>query len=171
MQAIARVNRVFRDKPAALAVDYIGIAAELKAALSHYSPTDQAETGIDEVEAVAAFLDALDVGRAQIHGFDYPAALHGTPSERLAVLPGAIEHILAKDRDIDTGTKHFHEAAAALIKTYKLASGSRQATEHAEEVAFFAAVRSSLDKLDIGGTRSDGGSDFAIQQLINIFTK
>lgn len=61
MQAIARVNRVFRDKPAGLIVDYIGIAAELKSALAHYSQTDQAQTGIDEREAVAAFLDALDV--------------------------------------------------------------------------------------------------------------
>lgn len=167
MQAIARVNRVFRDKPAGLVVDYIGIAAELKAALAHYSQTDQAQTGIDEAEAVAAFLDALDVARTQFHGFDYGAALHGAPSERLAVLPGAIEHILAQYRDSEAGPKRFHDAVAALIKAYKLASGSPQATEHAEEVAFFAAVRSSLGKLDVGGGRSDGGTDFAIQQLVN----
>lgn len=167
MQAIARVNRVFADKPAGLVVDYIGIAAELKAALAHYSQTDQAQTGIEESAAVAAFLDALDVARAQFHGFDYSAALHGNPSERLAVLPGAIEYILAKDRDSDTGTKRFHDAVAALVKAYKLASGSPQATEHAEEVAFFAAVRSSLAKLDVRAQHIDGGSDFAIQQLIN----
>jgi type I restriction enzyme R subunit len=167
MQAIARVNRVFRDKPAGLVVDYIGIAAELKAALAHYSQTDQAQTGIDESEAVAAFLDALDVARTQFHEFDYGAALHGAPSERLAVLPGAIEHILAKYRDSDAGPKRFHDAVAALVKAYKLASGSPQATEHAEEVAFFAAVRSSLGKLDVGSGRNDGGTDFAIQQLVN----
>ncbi|MFT8483306.1 MAG: type I restriction endonuclease subunit R [Gluconobacter cerinus] len=167
MQAIARVNRVFRDKPAGLVVDYIGIAAELKAALAHYSQTDQAQTGIDEAEAVAAFLDALDVARTQFHGFDYGAALHGAPSERLAVLPGAIEHVLSQYRDNDAGPKRFHDAVAALVKAYKLASGSPQATEHAEEVAFFAAVRSSLGKLDVGGGRNDGGTDFAIQQLVN----
>lgn len=169
MQAIARVNRVFAEKPAGLVVDYIGIAAELKAALAHYSQTDQAQTGIDEAEAIAAFLDALDVARAQFHGFDYAAALHGRPGERLAVLPGAIEHILAKDRDSDTatGTKRYQDAVAALVKAYKLASGSPQATQCAEEVAFFAAVRSSLAKLDVGDQRNDGGSDFAIQQLIN----
>ena len=165
MQAIARVNRVFRDKSAGLVVDYIGIAAELKAALAHYSQTDQAQTGIDEAEAVAAFLDALDVARTQFHGFDYSAALHGTPSQRLAVLPGAIEHVLSRERD--GKAKRFHDAVAALVNAYKLASGSPQAIDHAEEVAFFAAVRSSLGKLTVGGGRDDGGTDFAIQQLIN----
>ncbi len=167
MQAIARVNRVFRDKPAGLVVDYIGVAAELKAALAHYSQTDQAQTGIDEAEAVAAFLDALDVARTQFHGFDYSAALHGAPSERLAVLPGAIEHVLAQYRESEAGPKRFHDVIAALVKAYKLASGSPQATEHAEEVAFFAAVRSSLGKLDVGGGRHEGDTDFAIQQLVN----
>jgi type I restriction enzyme R subunit len=167
MQAIARVNRVFRNKPAGLVVDYIGVAAELKEALSHYSQTDQAQTGIDEHEAVAAFLDALDVARSQFHGFDYSAALHGSPGARLAVLPKAIEHVLSEVRDSGTEPKRFHDAVAALVKAYKLASGSAQAIDHAEEVAFFSAVRSSLGKLGIGEWRNDGGTDFAIQQLIN----
>ncbi len=167
MQAIARVNRVFRNKPAGLVVDYIGVAAELKAALAHYSQTDQAQTGIDEAEAVAAFLDALDVARTQFHGFEYAAALRGAPGERLAVLPGAIEHILSKDQNGGEETKRFHDAVTALVKAYKLASGSPQATDHAEEVAFFAAVHSSLGKLKVGGWHDDGGTDFAIQQLIN----
>ncbi|TKA97715.1 type I restriction endonuclease subunit R [Cereibacter changlensis] len=167
MQAIARVNRVFRDKPAGLVVDYIGVAAELKAALAHYSQTDQAQTGIDEAEAVAALLDALDVARVQFHGFDYSAALQGSPGERLAVLPGAIEHILAMDNGAGAGAKRFHDAVAALVRGYKLASGSPQSLEHAEEVAFFAAVRSSLVKLEVGDRRNAGDSDFAIQQLIN----
>lgn len=170
MQAIARVNRVFRNKPAGLVVDYIGVAAELKAALAHYSQTDQAQTGIDESQAIAAFLDALDVARSQLYGFDYVAGIHGTPGERLAVLPGAIEHILEKDRDnhgSHTAQKRFHDSVAALVKAYKLASGSPQATAHGEEVAFFAAVRSSLTKLEARGAGRDGDSDFAIQQLIN----
>jgi type I restriction enzyme R subunit len=167
MQAIARVNRVFKNKPAGLVVDYIGVAAELKEALSHYSQTDQAQTGIDEAEAVAAFLDALDVARTQFHGFDYSAALRGSPGERLAVLPRAIERVLSESRDIGTEPKRFHDAVTALIKAYKLASGSGQAIDHAEEVAFFAAVRSSLGKLNVGEWRSDSGTDFAIGQLIN----
>ena len=71
MQAIARVNRVFRDKPAGLVVDYIGLAADLKKALAHYSGSDRQQTGIDEREAVAAFLTALEVARGFFHGFDY----------------------------------------------------------------------------------------------------
>lgn len=170
MQAIARVNRVFRDKPAGLVVDYIGIATELKSALVHYSQSDQAQTGIDEAEAIAAFLNALDVARSHFHSFDYSNALKGTPSQRLAVLPGALEHILAKDREGDStsaSVKKLHDAVAALVKAFKLASGNPEATEHAEEVAFFSAIRSSLLKLNAGEGNSKASSDFAIQQLIN----
>lgn len=163
MQAIARVNRVFANKPAGLVVDYIGIASDLKAALAHYSQTDQAQTGIDEAEAVVAFLDALDVARAHMHGLEYGAALHGTPTERLEILPAAIEHILSKDAAI----KRFVDAVAALVRAYKLASGSPQVTEHAAEVAFLVAIRSSLEKLDVAGGAQAEASDFAIQQLIN----
>ncbi|MCA2009159.1 type I restriction endonuclease subunit R [Tritonibacter mobilis] len=169
MQAIARVNRVFRDKPAGLVVDYIGIAAELKNALAHYSQTDQQQTGISEAEAVTAFLDTLDVARAQFHGFDYSAALGGTPAQRLQVLPGALDHILNKDRQDEGGAvKRFNDAAAALVKAFKLASGSPQAAEHTEEVAFFSAVRSGLEKMGAGPIgRSSQNPDFAIQQLVN----
>ena len=171
MQAIARVNRVFRDKPSGLVVDYIGIAAELKSALAHYSQSDQAQTGIDEGEAVGAFLDALDVARTQLHGFEFAGALGGSATQRLSVLPGAIDHILQKDLGPETpnsAVKRFSDAVATLVRAYKLASGSPQATEHTEEVAFFAAVAAGLVKLDIGGAKSrTGTSDFAIQQLIN----
>ncbi|MAU44481.1 MAG: DEAD/DEAH box helicase [Yangia sp.] len=169
MQAIARVNRVFKDKPAGLVVDYIGIAADLKKALSHYSKPDQQKTGIDEGEAVAAFLDTLDVTRAQMHGFDYSGALSGTPTDRLRILPGALDHILQKDRDGEGGAvKRFNDAVARLIKGFKLASGSPQATTHAEEVAFFSALRAGLEKLGRGGNgRSSASHDLAIQQLLN----
>ena len=169
MQAIARVNRVFRDKPSGLVVDYIGIAADLKAALAHYSQTDQAQTGIDESEAVSAFLDALDVARQQFFGFDYTGAINGAPKQRLMVLPPAIEHILAKDRSNEgASVKRYMDAVAALVKAFKLASGSPQATDHAVEVAFFVAVRMGLEKLDAGGERKGSlGADFAIRQLVN----
>ncbi|UWQ85029.1 type I restriction endonuclease subunit R [Leisingera caerulea] len=169
MQAIARVNRVFQDKPAGLVVDYIGIAAELKSALAHYSQSDQQQTGISETEAVAAFLDALDVARTQFHGFDYSQALGGTPAERLRVLPGALDHILQKDRLGEGGVvKRFNDTTAALVKAFKLASGSPQATEQTEEVAFFSAVRSGLEKVGAGPVaRSSRNPDFAIQQLVN----
>ncbi len=169
MQAIARVNRVFKDKPAGLIVDYIGIAADLKKALSHYSTPDQQKTGIDESEAVAAFLDMLDITRSQMHGFNYAGALSGTPAERLRILPGALDHILRKDQSREQGAvKRFNDAVAGLIKGFKLASGSPQATAHAEEVAFFSALRAGLEKLGRGGNgRSSASHDLAIQQLLN----
>jgi type I restriction enzyme R subunit len=169
MQAIARVNRVFKGKPAGLVVDYIGIASDLKNALAHYSQSDQAQTGVSETEAVAAFLDALDVARQQLFGFDYALALNGSPKDRLKILPPAIEHILNKGvEDEGASVKRFQDAVAALVKAFKLASGSPQATDHAVEVAFFTAVRTGIEKLDAERQgKKSGRSDFAIQQLVN----
>jgi type I restriction enzyme, R subunit len=169
MQAIARVNRVFKGKPAGLVVDYIGIAAELKNALAHYSQSDQAQTGVDESEAIAAFLDTLDVARQQFFGFDYLSALNGSAHDRLKLLPPAIEQILTKGMDDEGASiKRYQDAVAGLVKAFKLASGGPQATEHAVEVAFFVAVRTGLEKLDVGGKgRRSGSTDFAIQQLVN----
>ncbi len=169
MQAIARVNRVFKGKPAGLVVDYIGIASDPKNALAHYSQSDQAQTGVSEAEAVSAFLDALDVARQQLFGFDYPLALDGSPKDRLRILPPAIEHILNKGvEDEGASVKRFQDAVAALVKAFKLASGSPQATDHAVEVAFFTAVRTGIEKLDADRKgKKSGRSDFAIQQLVN----
>ncbi len=98
MQAIARVNRVFRDKPAGLIVDYIGIAQNLKSALAQYSKPDQDKTGIDEREAVAVLLEKVEIVRDMFFGFDYQTGLGGTPSERLAMMASAIEWILDKQQ-------------------------------------------------------------------------
>lgn len=124
---------------------------------------------MDEAEAVAAFLDALDVARTLMFGFDYALALGGTPKERLKTLGAAMEHLLAKSlADQGARLSRFHDAVVALVRGYKLASGSPQATVHAAEVAFFVALRGTLEKLDVGskGRRTDA-SDFAIQQLVN----
>lgn len=173
MQAIARVNRVFSGKPSGLVVDYIGLAAELKNALAHYSKSDQAQTGIDERDAVRAFLTALDVVRSFFHGLDYQAALGASSLARIEMLAKAIDHVLGQcleDRgedDKDFG-KRFHDVSAALAKAFKLAAGSPEATEYAEEVAFILAIRTALRKMDIGGGHSARrDSDFAIEQLLN----
>lgn len=173
MQAIARVNRVFAGKPAGLVVDYIGLAAELKSALAHYSQGDQEQTGIDEREAVSAFLTVLEVMCGIFHGFDYRASLGATGAARLEILPRAVNHVLEQARTGPTDTEkpfgtRFQDAAANLVKAFKLAAASAEAATHAEEVAFFLAVRSALKKLDVGST---GGRqtepDFAIEQLLN----
>ena len=95
MQAIARVNRVFSGKPAGLVVDYIGLAAELKNALAHYSKGDQAQTGMDEREAVAAFLTALDVARGMLPRLRLRGrARRATAATRLEICLGAANHVL-----------------------------------------------------------------------------
>ena len=99
MQAIARVNRVFRDKPAGLVVDYIGIGDNLKKALQQYSGADQRQAGIDEAVAVAALLETFEVVDAMFHGFDYARGLSGTAQQRLVVLAEAIEWVLTRQHE------------------------------------------------------------------------
>ena len=170
MQAIARVNRVFRDKPSGLVVDYIGLAADLKKALSHYSQADQASTGVDQAEADTAFLDALEVVRAFFHGFDTTPGVSGTRDERMAVLPKAMEHILdrgQKDPDAKIISRYV-AATARLQKAFKIASGGQLTSTHADEVAFFAAVKSALEKTEAPGTKRSGKTtDFAVERLLN----
>ena len=178
MQAIARVNRVFRSKPAGLVVDYIGLAADLKAALAHYSASDRGQTGIDTGEAVRALLTALDVLRTMFHGLDYQAALAGTPADRLRLLPKAIERALELDAPAPgedpeaaktASRRRFLDAAAMLAKAFKLAAGTPEADEAKDEVGFFLAVRAAVLKLDAAGPsgRAASAADFAIGQLVN----
>ncbi|MBS4010733.1 MAG: type I restriction endonuclease subunit R [Roseovarius sp.] len=180
MQAIARVNRVFRDKPSGLVVDYIGLAADLKKALAHYSASDQKRTGVDQREAVDALLTALDVMRAMFHGVDYMAAVNGKPEDRLHILPVAIEYALTLpvfDKDgkaVDGGDrklskKRFMTGANRLITAFRIASGSAEAEDVKDEVGFFAAVQAAIRKLDAVSSagRAVEDTEFAISQLIN----
>jgi type I restriction enzyme R subunit len=173
MQAIARVNRIFRDKPAGLVVDTIGIATDLKQALTFYSDRDRGNTGIDTDEAVKALEQSLDVLRSMFHGFDYTAALEGDPKARLSTLAGALNHVFGLEGEGEDARKQarkrFLDAVAALEKAFKLSSGRDEAAEVALEVAFFSAVKIALRKLDDG---SGGGLrardlDAAIERLVN----
>lgn len=180
MQAIARVNRVFRDKPSGLVVDYIGLAADLKKALAHYSESDQSRTGVDQRAAVDALMTALDVMRGMFTVLDYMGALKGSGSARIAILPLAIEHALTlpvvddKGRPIEGGDrklskKRFMTATSKLITAFRIASGSSEAEEVKEEVSFFAAVQAAIRKMDASSRpgRAAEDTDFAISQLIN----
>ncbi len=176
MQAIARVNRVFRDKPAGLVVDYIGIAQNLKSALAQYSPKDRENTGIDEAEAIAVMLEKYEVVRGMFHGFDY-AALSGTPQERLAVMAGAIEWVLdmqqrlAAQETTDEGKKKAHrryqDAVLALSRAYALAAASDEARAIREEVGFFQAIRAALVKSGTGPGVTPQERGLAIQQIVS----
>jgi type I restriction enzyme, R subunit len=177
MQAIARVNRVFRDKPAGLVVDYIGIAQNLKEALGQYSPGDRDKTGIDEAEAIAMLQEKYDVVAAMYHGFDYHTGLTGTPQQRLFTLAGAIEWILARqheaaakertDEERKRAHRRYQDAVLALSKAFALAGASDEAREIRDEVGFFQAVRSALVKAQDKGGRAGADREFAIAQLVN----
>jgi len=177
MQAIARVNRVFRDKPAGLIVDYIGIAQNLKSALSQYSRDDQKHAGIDEAEAVAVMLEKYEIVSDMFHGFDYRAGLTGTPQERLAALAGAIEWVLdmqqreAAKETTEDGKKRahrrFNDAVLALSKAFALAAASDEARNIRDEVGFFQTVRAALAKSTPGTGKSSAERDLAVQQIVS----
>ena len=177
MQAIARVNRVFRDKPAGLVVDYIGIAQKLKAALAQYSKSDQEKTGVDAAQAVAVLVEKYEIVRDMFHGFDYAHALAGTPQERLAMMAGAVEWILerqqqwAAQEESEEGKKKAHrryqDAVLALSKAFALAAASDKAREIREEVGFFQAIRAALVKSSAAPGASAQERELAIQQIVS----
>lgn len=177
MQAIARVNRVFRDKPAGLVVDYIGLAQSLKKALSDYTEADRGQTGIDEADAVALMLEKHDVVTAMFHGFDFRSGLHGTPNQRLAALGAAIDWIQKKqhewaerettDEERKRAHRRFQDAVLALSKAFALAASSDEGRRIADEVGFFQAVRASLVKASGGDGFKAKDREFAIRQIID----
>ncbi len=175
MQAITRINRVFGAKPSGLVVDYIGLAADLKAALNHYSNADRKQTGIDQGEAVHALLTQLDIMRSMFHGVDYMSAVHGTPQDRIRMLPIAIEHALnlkvdgEPPKDRTESKKRFMKGVAGLVKAFRIASGTAEADEVKDEVGFFTAVQAAIRKMDAGSRsgRSVDEADLAISQLLN----
>ena len=177
MQAIARVNRVFRDKPAGLIVDYIGIAQNLKSALSQYSRDDRRHAGIDEAEAVAVMLEKYEIVSAMFHGFDFREALIGSPQDRLAALAAAIEWVLdfqqresARETTEDgkkNARRRFNDAVLALSRAFALAAASDEARGIRDEVGFFQTVRTALAKSVSGSGKSSAERDLAVQQIIS----
>ena len=163
MQAIARVNRVFRDKPGGLVVDYIGLAHELKKALATY--TDSGGTGktaIDQSEAVRAMLEKYEVCRGLFHGFDWSAWTDGSPTERLSLLPVAQEHILAQEN----GKDRFVKIVSELSQAFALAVPNDEAIRIRDDVAFFQAVRAALTKRAATDKRPQEELDHAVRQII-----
>lgn len=177
MQAIARVNRVFRDKPAGLVVDYIGIAQNLKKALGQYSTNDRKLAGIDEADAVAEMLKRFGIVQDMFHGFDYSDGLSGTPKERLFVMAGALDWILSKQHEAaeqETSNeakkkahRRYQDAVLALSKAFALAAASDEAREIRVDVGFFQTIRAALVKSDqvTGGSAAD--KRLAVQQIID----
>jgi type I restriction enzyme R subunit len=173
MQAIARVNRIFKNKPAGLVVDTIGIATDLKEALTFYSDRDRGNTGIDTDEAVLALRKCLDVLRSMFHGLDYAPALKGDDGARLKILGQALNHVYGLEGEGDEAKKkarkRFLDVVAELEKAFKLSSGRDEATAVSLEVAFFCAVKIAMSKFEGDGNGSRRGYelDAAIQRLVN----
>ena len=138
MQAIARVNRVFKDKPGGLVVDYLGIAQELKLALGTYTESGgKGRTALPQEEAVAVMIEKYEVCRGLFHGFDWSAWVSGSPAAKLGLLPNAQEHIL-KQTD---GKNRLLKAVADLSKGFALAVPHDEAIRIRDDVGFFQAVR------------------------------
>lgn len=177
MQAIARVNRVFQDKPGGLVVDYIGIAQNLRSALSQYTESDQEKTGVDESTAVAVMMERCEKVRELFHGFDYRAGIDGQPRERLVCLGGAIDWVLkwqeseaALKKDVEEkkrAHRRYLDMILELSKAYALASASDAAKAIRDEVGFFQAIRAAIAKNTATGKLSDNARAFAVQQLVD----
>ena len=164
MQAIARVNRVFRDKPGGLVVDYLGLAHELKRALATYTESGgTGSTTVDQAEAVAVMLEKYEVCCGLFHGFDYSEWIDGTSTERVSLLPAAQEHILAQEN----GKERCLRAVRALSQAFALAVPHEESMRIRDDVAFFQAVRAVLAKRAAGEARPAEELDYAIRQIVS----
>lgn len=161
MQAIARVNRVFRDKPGGLVVDYIGIANELKYALKDYTDSKgKGEPTHDTREAYARLLEELDKLRGMLHGFDYKQY----ETKALQLLPGAMNHILAHEK----GKKRFLDHMAVVRAAYTLCGTLDEVEALRKEIAFFSAVKAAISKFTtIDKKRSEEEKHSALKQIID----
>jgi type I restriction enzyme, R subunit len=164
MQAIARVNRVFKDKPGGLVVDYLGLADELRQALLTYTEAGgKGTTALDQAEAVGLMLAKYEVCRALFYGFNWSLWVSGSSTQRLSLLPTAQEHILKQEN----GKNRFLQAVTELSQAFALAVPSDEALRIRDDVGFFQAVRAVLAKNEPGTAKTDEDLDHAIRQIIS----
>jgi len=164
MQAIARVNRVFRDKPGGLIVDYIGLADALRKALANYSEGGgRGEIKYDQREAVAIMQEKLEICRDLFDGFDYTPYLKGTQQEKLRFAPLAEEHIVQQEEGKDA----FVKGVVALSRAFALAVPQPEAIAARDEVAFFQHVKASLVKHTLTTQRPEEELSAAVRQIVS----
>ena len=144
MQAIARVNRVFKDKPGGLVVDYIGIADNLRSALAQYTPSDRKTTGIDPQIAIDLMVEKYEQILRILHGLDYSSYLIGTASERMQCIVEGVDFVLGKD---ENDKKEFMNLVAEIGKAYALCSASDAAQRINVEISYFKAIKSGIIKI------------------------
>ncbi len=165
MQAIARVNRVYKDKPGGLIVDYLGIAADLKKALAFYSDSGgKGDPTILQEQAVQLMLEKLEVVSQMYHGFEYETYFEADTSKKLSLILAAEEHILG----LEDGKKRYINEVTALSKAFAIAIPHDQAMDAKDEVSFFQAVKARLAKFDgTGSGRTDEEIETTIRQVID----
>ncbi|MFZ2656067.1 MAG: type I restriction endonuclease subunit R [Victivallales bacterium] len=164
MQAIARVNRVFKDKPGGLVVDYLGLADQLRRALASYAESGgKGNTAIDQNVAVDFMMEKYEVSCGMLHKFDWSLWTKGTAAQKLSLLPSAQEHILT----LDDGSARFIKAVNDLSKAFALSVPHDKAIGIRDDVGFFQAVRAALIKTSTGGGMAEKDYEHAIRQLIS----
>ncbi|MCW5829976.1 MAG: type I restriction endonuclease subunit R [Deltaproteobacteria bacterium] len=163
MQAIARVNRVFKDKPGGLVVDYLGLADQLKYALATYTESGgQGSTAVDQAEAVAVLKEKFEICQHLLHGFEYRQVI-GKPREQLALLPMVLDFVIG----LEDGRSRFLKAVADLSKAFALAAPHEDALAIRDEVAFLQMVQGALAKTGTASTRDPEDIEHAIRQLVS----
>ncbi|KKQ46185.1 MAG: Type I restriction-modification system restriction subunit [Candidatus Moranbacteria bacterium GW2011_GWC2_37_8] len=165
MQAIARVNRVFKDKPGGLIVDYIGIAQDLKKALAIYSASGgKGAPTLDQKEAIAAMIEKHEIVEQMFDGFDYKKYFSASISEKMTIILESQEHVLS----LENGKNRFVQNVDLLSKAFALSVPSLAAMNIKDEVGFFQAVKARLVKFEPQGTgKSDEEIETAIRQIID----
>ncbi len=165
MQAIARVNRVYKDKPGGLVVDYLGIASDLKKALSFYSDSGgKGDPAIAQEQAVALMLEKLEVVSQMFHGFEYEEYFVVDTARKLSLILEAEDHILG----LENGKKRYVDQVTALSQAFAIAIPHDQAMDVKDEVAFFQAVKARLSKFSSPGSgKSEDEIETTIRQVID----
>jgi type I restriction enzyme R subunit len=164
MQAIARVNRVFRGKDGGLIVDYIGIGEDLKQALAEYTESDQRETGIPQQVAVNKMLEKYEVVKTFYDDFNYKPFFSAPKENKMPILIDAMQHVLAQEK----GKERYLEQSGLLIKAFALAVPHPDAIAIRDDVGFFQAVRAAIVKTTESKTQREiEEMDLAIKQIIS----
>lgn len=164
MQAIARVNRVYRDKPNGLVVDYLGLVDQLKHALVNYTESGgKGDPTHDMREAIAVMMEKHGIACDMFHGFKWNKWTSGTPVERLALLPSGQEHILQQE----DGKKRFVQVVVELSRAFALCAASDEASEIHDDVSFFQAISAALNKQRLNSDKPPDQIDAAVRQLVS----
>ena len=164
MQAIARVNRVFRDKPGGLIVDYLGLADQLKQALATYTESGgKGHPTYDEKQAITILLEKHQIASDMLHGYDWSKWTTGSSAEKIKLIPGAQEHILEQE----DGKKRFVQVVTELSRAFALSAASDEATAIRDDISFFQTVQAALNKQESKSGKNPEQLDAAVRQLVS----